>query len=54
MVRFPSEEWIKLFKDKLNENTGYAKIAKEWEGDFLFIIANQRTGDNFALFNKTV
>ena len=39
MVRFPSEEWIKLFKDKINKNTGYAKIAKEWEGDFLFIIS---------------
>ena len=39
MVTFPSEEWIALFKEKLNNNTHYKEIAKEWEGDFLFIIS---------------
>jgi putative sterol carrier protein len=39
MVTFPSEEWIALFKEKLNTNTRYKEIAKDWEGDFLFIIS---------------
>ena len=38
MVSFPSEEWITLFKDELNKNARYNEIAKDWEGDFLFII----------------
>jgi putative sterol carrier protein len=36
--KFPSEEWIKVFKDKLNENSTYEEAAKDWEGDFRFII----------------
>lgn len=38
MPRFPSPEWIKQFKEALNNNTLYAEVAKDWEGDFLFII----------------
>ena len=39
MVKFPSNEWIKIFKDELNKNKYYEEIAKNWEGDFLFIIS---------------
>jgi putative sterol carrier protein len=38
MVRFPSDEWIKTFKEELNKNKDYEIVAKEWEGDFLFVI----------------
>lgn len=38
MVRFPSDEWIKLFKEELNKNKVYEEVAKNWEGDFLFVI----------------
>jgi len=38
MVRFPSDEWIKIFKEKLNNNKVYEEVAKDWEGDFLFVI----------------
>ncbi len=38
MVRFPSEEWIKRFKEELNRNAAYAEAAKDWEGDFLFVV----------------
>jgi putative sterol carrier protein len=38
MVSFPSDEWVKLFKDELNKNKAYAEAAKDWEGDFLFVI----------------
>jgi len=36
--KFPSEEWIKAFKEELNKNETYAEAAKDWEGDFLFIV----------------
>ena len=38
MAKFPSDEWIKIFKDKINKNKEYEEVAKMWEGDFLFII----------------
>ena len=38
MVRFPSDEWIKTFKEELNKNKTYEEVAKTWEGDFLFVI----------------
>jgi putative sterol carrier protein len=34
---FPSDEWIKAFKDVINESESYRKSAKKWEGDFYFI-----------------
>ncbi|UCH31115.1 MAG: SCP2 sterol-binding domain-containing protein [Candidatus Bathyarchaeota archaeon] len=37
MVKFPSEEWIKLFKEEVNKNAAYADAAQDWEGDFLFV-----------------
>mgnify|MGYP001036731537 CR=1 FL=1 len=36
--KFPSEEWVRVFKDELNKNEIYAEAAERWEGDFLFII----------------
>ena len=36
--KFPSEEWVRVFKDELNKNEAYAEAAERWEGDFLFII----------------
>ncbi len=38
MVHFPSDEWIKEFKEELNKNKIYEEVAKTWEGDFLFIV----------------
>ena len=38
MVRFPSDEWIKTFKEALNKSKDYEEVAKTWEGDFLFVI----------------
>ncbi len=38
MVKFPSDEWIKIFKDELNKSKAYKDAAKDWEGDFLFVI----------------
>jgi putative sterol carrier protein len=38
MIRFPSDEWIKVFKEELNKSKAYEDAAKDWEGDFLFIV----------------
>lgn len=38
MVKFPSQEWIEQFKEKLNQNAAYEDAAKTWEGDFIFLV----------------
>jgi putative sterol carrier protein len=38
VLLFPSDEWIKALGQKLNESVDYARSAKDWEGDFLFVI----------------
>jgi putative sterol carrier protein len=38
MIHFPSDEWIKVFKEELNKSKAYEDAAKDWEGDFLFIV----------------
>ncbi|MBC7091869.1 MAG: SCP2 sterol-binding domain-containing protein [Nitrososphaeria archaeon] len=35
---FLSEEWVKRFVEELNKNQIYLEAAKDWEGDFLFIV----------------
>ena len=36
--KFPSDEWIKSLREQLNENESYERSAKDWEGDFIFIV----------------
>lgn len=38
MAKFPSQEWVDLFKDAVNQNAAYEDAAKTWEGDFIFLI----------------
>lgn len=42
---FPSAEWLNALHDKLNSDAQYAEIAKNWEGDLLFVI---EPDDQFA------
>ena len=35
---FPSEEWLQGLESKLNSDARYHEIAKNWEGDLLFLI----------------
>lgn len=35
---FPSADWLKALKDKLNSDEKYAKIASKWEGAIMFRI----------------
>ena len=35
---FPSSEWMKAIKLKLNTDEKYAQVAKNWEGDLRFVL----------------
>jgi putative sterol carrier protein len=37
-MKFPSDEWIKTLSEHLNGSPSYEQSAKNWEGDFLFIV----------------
>ena len=37
-VVFPSEEWVHSLKAELNSSPAYGEAAKNWEGDFYFVI----------------
>ncbi len=35
---FPSEAWLNELHERINADAHYAEIAKNWEGDLLFMI----------------
>jgi putative sterol carrier protein len=35
---FPSEEYVQAVMDVLNQDQQYAQIARNWEGDLVFVI----------------
>ena len=37
-IQFATDAWTKAVQEKLNNSPGYAEAAKNWEGDFYFII----------------
>lgn len=37
-VEFGSDEWVKCLKDEVNKSKAYRDAAKNWEGDFYFVI----------------
>jgi putative sterol carrier protein len=37
-ISFPSDAWIKSMMEDLNASSAYYESAKNWEGDFLFLI----------------
>jgi putative sterol carrier protein len=36
--KFPSDEWIKALREKLNASESYQRSAKDWDGDFIFVV----------------
>ena len=38
MPQFPSHEWIIALCEELNKSEAYADAAKNWEGDFYFVV----------------
>jgi putative sterol carrier protein len=45
---FPSDEWIKELSRQLNASESYEKSAKDWEGDFVFIVEPDEAYDDEA------
>jgi len=43
--RFPSESWLKALDEALNHDARYAEVAKNWEGDLLFIVDSGKEGN---------
>lgn len=37
-TEFPGETWVEALKEKLNNDKKYEQIARNWEGDLLFLI----------------
>jgi putative sterol carrier protein len=37
-IPFPSDAWIKSMMADLNQSESYLEAARNWEGDFLFVI----------------
>lgn len=37
-ILFPTDEWIKEAKVKINGSEAYQKAAKIWEGDLVFVV----------------
>ncbi len=35
---FPSDDWISELSRRLNESDSYERSAKDWEGDFVFVV----------------
>jgi len=46
--KFPSDEWIKELSRQLNESEPYEKSAKDWEGDFVFVVEPDEAYDDTA------
>ncbi len=44
--RFPSDEWVKALMADLNQSAAYAEAAKNWEGDFYFVVEPGGTLDH--------
>jgi len=38
LIPFASPEWVAAFKDAINASAAYREAAKDWEGDFWFIV----------------
>jgi putative sterol carrier protein len=41
---FPSEEWVRALEQELNTSPAYADAAKNWEGDFYFVVDPDKDG----------
>jgi putative sterol carrier protein len=38
MARFPSEEWLREYVQRINGNESYRATAETWEGDIAYVI----------------
>jgi putative sterol carrier protein len=48
-IPFPSDAWIKMMMEDLNQSDAYLEAAKNWEGDFLFVVEPGGSLENTTL-----
>jgi putative sterol carrier protein len=48
--QFPSDKWIKALREELNKNEAYQRAAKDWEGNFIFIVEPDQAYPDRAYF----
>ena len=49
-MNFISDQWIKALCQELNQSEAYAQAAKNWEGDFYFIVEPEDEMTEQAIF----
>jgi len=49
-MNFISDQWIKALCRELNQSEAYAQAAKNWEGDFYFIVEPEDEMTEQAIF----
>ena len=42
-VKFGSDEWVQALHNELNTSKSYEDAAKNWEGDFYFVVSPEGT-----------
>lgn len=47
-LKFPSDEWIEELSRQLNASESYERSAKDWEGDFIFVVEPDEAYDDTA------
>jgi putative sterol carrier protein len=47
-IEFPSDAWIKELSRQLNASKGYEQSARNWEGDFAFVVEPDAAYDDTA------
>jgi putative sterol carrier protein len=45
---FPSDGWIKELSNQLNQSESYERSARDWEGDFVFVVEPDEAYDDTA------
>jgi putative sterol carrier protein len=50
MPLFGTEEWIREFKERANDNKEFAEVTNNWEGDFLVIVRKDGPLDHDLYF----
>lgn len=38
MAKFPTADWLQALNEKLNTDEKYAQVARNWEGDMIFVV----------------
>ncbi len=44
-ILFPSQEWAEAMKEQINSSDAYRNAAKNWEGDFYFVVEGTNPPD---------